>query len=320
MIAMCVVFAALAAGACNEPRRIPRIEPVLHLWKAPYVGFDGLRIHVFTTGEIRAPAALYQAGGSWFEMQTVAVPAFVIEHPEHGLIVFDCGLSERVAAEPSSYLGAFAGFDLVRAERGQDLPAQMRAAGLDPERVSTVVLSHLHFDHTGSVEAFAGARVVVARAELDAANAADWYQRSLMRPEDYDAVDDWQPVDYVHSGPFATFDGHFDLFDDGSVILVDLAGHTAGTQGAIVMAEAAPVLLTGDAAYLEANWRYVARPAFAHDMDRWWEVAWRIKKLSQLAPATVVLPGHDMAAIERAARKLPGVLSIAATPAAEVDR
>jgi glyoxylase-like metal-dependent hydrolase (beta-lactamase superfamily II) len=69
----------------------------------------------------------------------------------------------------------------------------------------------------------------------------------------------------------------------------------------MVMTVDSPVLLTGDAAYIEANWRYLARPFLAHDMDRWWVVAWRIKKFAQLVPLAVVIPGHDTAAVERSA-------------------
>jgi len=119
-VAACFAI-VLAVCSCDEARRIPRIEPVLHLWKSPYVGFDGLQIHVFDTGVVRAPAALYQRGGSWFDMREVPVPAFVVEHPDKGLVVFDTGLSARVASDTVPYLGLLAPLDVVRANSASDI-------------------------------------------------------------------------------------------------------------------------------------------------------------------------------------------------------
>jgi len=284
---------------CDEAYRIPRIEPVLHAWPDPYRGVDGLRVHVFDTGTMSIPAALVHRGGNPFEPHELDVAAFVVEHPVAGLIVFDTGFGVRVRTDPEAYLGvvlnALAGFEMGE---GQELAAQMRDAGLDPASVEYVVLSHLHFDHSGSVEAFGGATTVVAHAERDAARASsgllDFYFT-----EDVDEVGEWLEVDYDGGEPLATFTAHHDLLGDGSVVLVDLAGHTAGSQGMLLSTSAGPVLLAGGVAAIEENWRYASRPALAHDPKLWWEQVWRIKKLVQLVPDAIVLPGHDIEAIER---------------------
>src|SRR5512132_479299 len=43
----------------------------------------------------------------------------------------------------------------------------LRRIGVDPGTVGTVVLTHLHYDHTGNVAAFPQAELVVQRSELD---------------------------------------------------------------------------------------------------------------------------------------------------------
>jgi len=292
--------AAMTATGCDGPRRIPRIEPDLRNWEEPYVGVAGLRIHIFNTGGLEVPMALLYEGGSWFSTRELEMSACVIEHPSAGLIVFDTGFSPRIATHPNAYLGwlapAVGAFSMAE---GQDLPSQMRAVGLDPDAVAYVVLSHLHFDHTGSIEAFANATVVVARDERPSRATDRWYEPALLRSEDYDGVNDWFEIDFNSKDPYATFFAHYDLIGDGSIELIDLRGHSAGSQGMIVHALGGPVLLAGDAVWVEENWRYGVSPLLAHDADLLWEQIWRIKKFAQLVPSTVIVPGHDTRGVMR---------------------
>ena len=288
------------ATACREPIPIPRIDPVLHAWDEPYEGVDGLELHVFDTGTISVPSAIAYRGGSWTERIDLSVPAFVIEHPDGSLVVFDTGLSGRVHDEPERYLGALlrqvASFSM---DDGAGLADQMRAAGLDPSHVGYVVVSHLHLDHVGAIGDFPGAALVVARRERAAALEAGLFHSLSFRPEDWSGVDTWLEVDYDQGSPYATFSAHHDLLGDGSVVLVDLRGHTAGSQGAVVRTAGAPVLLAGDAVAVEQSWRFAARPAIAEEPDQWWEQIWRIKKFADRVPGAVIVPGHDIAALSR---------------------
>lgn len=295
-----IVVVTTLVAACDGPRRIPRIEPDLRNWEEPYVGVAGLRIHIFNTGSLKVPRALLYSGGSWFSMRDLEITACVIEHPSAGLIVFDTGFSPRIADDPNPYLGwlALAVGAFTMAE-GQDLPSQMRAVGLDPDAVAYVVLSHLHFDHTGTVEAFANATVVIARDERPRDGMAEWYETALVRSDDYDEVVDWFEIDFAAKDPYATFFAHYDLIGDGSIELIDLRGHSAGSQGMIVRTVDGPVLLAGDAVSVEENWRYGSRPVLAHDPDLLWEQIWRIKKFAQLVPSALIVPGHDTRGVAR---------------------
>ena len=292
------VLVASGAVACRQAEPIPRIEPTLYNWHEHYRSAETPRVHVFDTGRLSLPGGFIQHGGNWFSARTLAVPAFVIEHPSKGLIVFDTGLSTSVGEERGRYMGLlWATLVPVAAAERQDLASQMRASGLAPEDVAFVVLSDLHFDHAGGVEEFPNAQVVVARSERQAALNDGWHDWYF--PSDYDDVPRWLEIDYGRGAPFATFTAHHDLLGDGSVVLVDLHGHSAGSQGVVVRTESGPVLLTGDAAPAEDSWRYAARPAYAFDPHAWWEQAWRIKKFVDLVPTATVIAGHDLRALAR---------------------
>ena len=54
-----------------------------------------------------------------------------------------------------------------RIEPGQDLPAQLRARGVDPKAIKLVVMTHMHFDHTSGMAEFPDATFVVSEDEWD---------------------------------------------------------------------------------------------------------------------------------------------------------
>jgi len=62
-----------------------------------------------------------------------------------------------------------------------------------------------------------------------------------------DSLEGRTTIDYELDGPpVLTFTRSHDLFGDGSVVLVDLAGHTPGSVGVLLHTSAGPVLLAGD--------------------------------------------------------------------------
>ncbi len=290
---------AVLASACHEPLVIPVIEPVEAGLVDGYAGPQGIRVHAFNTGSVASVEGAAWAGGSWSDRESMDVFAFVIEHPKAGLVVFDTGLSPRAHDDPAHYVGTI-GRELGMLEMavGQDLPTQMRAAGFDPADVSMVVISHLHFDHTGTIESFPEAEVVIA-AEEKHAPVGQGFLPDFISADEFDEVAHWRELDFRTAKPFATFVAHVDLVGDGSLMAVDLAGHTPGSQGLLVRTDLGPILLTGDAAWTEKSWRYAARPVMAWNMAAWWEQAWRIRRYWQLAPRSLVIPGHDATAVER---------------------
>lgn len=288
---------SLSLLACHEPLPVPRIEPSLEGWTQPYQGLAALRIHAFRTGAVRSLEGAAFAGGSWTSVVEMGAWAFVIEHPTAGLVVFDTGLAQRAGTEPEHYVGKLGALlGMLDVPPGAGLGEQMRAAGLDPAAVTRVVLSHVHFDHTGGIPDFPNATVVVGAAEKL------WVQTGL-RAMDFVDVEPlaglprWQAIDFTVTKPLATLLGAHDLLGDGSLLAVDLSGHTPGSTGLIVRTAEAPVLLAGDAAWTEKSWRWPARPISAFDMALWWEQAWRMKKFAMLEPRLVVVPGHDDLAV-----------------------
>lgn len=283
---------ALLAGlfaACQEPLRIPYVPPELANWPQPYRGVAGLRLHAFETGWIRVHPVIGGIGGS----NDTGIPAlaFLLDHPHQGPVLIDTGLSPRAASDPDTYPGGLRRV-LFEPDLTEDhaLVEQLRSAGLSPE-IETVILTTCRFPHTGGLRAFAHAVVVTTRAEHRAALASGWLTAYVA--EDFAAVTRWRLIDLPADSPLGTFQSHLDLFEDGSVLLLDAAGVTPGGLAVLVRLPEQPVILAGDLAPQMRTLRTTAAPRLLADRRTWWDNLWRLKRFAELAPGLRVIAGHD---------------------------
>jgi hypothetical protein len=91
--------------------------------------------------------------------------------------------------------------------------------------------------------------------------------------------------------------------EDGSVLLLDVTGATAGGLAVLARLPSGPVLLCGNLAWTKEQYMYARFPGVLFDRKAWWEKVWRLKKFKDLVPELVVLPDHEWAAVESAKRK-----------------
>ncbi len=150
----------------------------------------------------------------------------------------------------------------------ETVAAVLRADGIESESITHVVLSHLHPDHIGGLRFFPGATLVLSRAASEAWTAPRLKEGILRRLVPGGLADRRRLiVPGFTPGPVGL--STFDLFDDGSYLLVDLPGHARGHMGALIEGH---VLLAADAAWTrgllgrEADLRAVPR-AVAHDPE-----------------------------------------------------
>ncbi|MBI3302552.1 MAG: MBL fold metallo-hydrolase [Deltaproteobacteria bacterium] len=297
-----VFFLIFLLSACDKPLRLPYITPELHHWPKPYKGVTGLRLHVFNTGTIAVPGKLVYREDRLLGTHSLDILVFAIEHPRQGLILVGTGLNRQIAGHPDRYLGAFrTSLGSPTMAKGQDILSQLKNTKLPNEKVRHVILPDLRLDHTGELESFPFAQVIVASAEHNA--ATDQEESALSLSKEYDNVRAWRFIDFAGAGPLGTFRAHRDLFGDGSVLLINAAGATAGSLAVLVRLPAAPVLLCGNLAWTKEQYLYARVPGLLFDRNAWWEKVWRLKKFKELAPELVVLPDHDWAAVEAAKTK-----------------
>jgi N-acyl homoserine lactone hydrolase len=195
-----------------------------------------VRLFALTCGWLTGPLGLFLDGEHG--KLRVPVPVFLIEHPK-GRVLFDTGIHPDVQHDPHGRLGFIADVFPAEFRPGEEVAGRLATLGVGVDRVDTVVLSHLHFDHAGGLATVPNARVVVQRREWEAGHDADLAARLSFAAKDYDHGHDVQLVD-----------GEHDLFGDGRVVCVPTHGHTPGHQSLRVRLDGGQVVLTADACYL----------------------------------------------------------------------
>lgn len=268
----------------------------------------GVRVHPLRTGEILLPPlALDRPTGRLARVRGmglhvprsrwtwVPVPAFLVEHPSAGPLLVDTGLHASVATDPCISLGRMLPRVLpTRQAPGEDVPAQLRERGIEPEAIATVVMTHLHNDHASGAPQFPGATFVVTSSEWRVACAGgpvDGYVR-----DHFDQPFDWRAVDYAdpETGGHAGFNRAFDLYGDCSVRLLHTPGHTRGHQSVLLrLAGGGELLLTGDAAYARRSIDERLVPIFCVDEHLYRRSLGELRAHLAEHPQTLAICGHD---------------------------
>src|SRR5260370_19401269 len=140
--------------------------------------------------------------------------------------------------------------------------ALLSQLGVRPEEVLTVICTHLHYDHCGCNTAFANAKVLVQRKEVDyALNPTT----KLMQREFFSPAGGFRPS--FDQGQFELLDGDVEL--DNGLKIIQIPGHTPGSQGVLVDTGHGKICLARDLIMLQENFASEI-PVDPHtDVDAW---------------------------------------------------
>ena len=129
----------------------------------------------------------------------------------------------------------------------------LKKLGHEPRDVRYVILTHMHIDHTFYMSRFPDSVFIIRKSELKMA----WWHDKNEGGYCYEHYKDTRDFKYIQLPD----DVDFDVFGDGSVVLTDTRGHSAGHQSVLLhLPEYGRIMLTGDAASLEDNLRFMLVP------------------------------------------------------------
>lgn len=164
----------------------------------------------------------------------------------------------------------------------------LRDAGIDHLLVEDVILTHLHYDHAGSLSTFRNARFHVQDAELAFATSREVCNRDVRAPFDGEPVAEL--VRRLYADHVVFHDGDEDFAPGIALRLVP--GHTAGLQAVVCDTARGPVVLASDAAHLYANiTRKLPFPIFV-DEEAYAKAQARAMELAG-GSLDHLIPGHD---------------------------
>jgi N-acyl homoserine lactone hydrolase len=227
---------------------------------------------------------------------TIPVPSFLIHHPSAGPFLVDTGLHPSVTSKPVANLGRIVTrFSHPNLEAGKDIAAQLRARGLEAKDIKTVVMTHMHFDHTSAMSELGNASFILSEPEWEAATTTSRPFMHGYNSSHFDYAFDYRTISF--DGPnvdsYSTFGRTFDLFGDGSVRLAFTPGHTHGHMSVICHLSERDLVIAGDAIYTLGQLEDAAPPPRPEDPHTWRRSAQELKLFKQQYPQAVIIPGHD---------------------------
>lgn len=160
-------------------------------------------------------------------LTTIKTPVFVfvIVHPDQSVTLVDSSFSGKYI--PVSDTG-------WKRKKEEELPEVLKTMGIDPNKVNNVILTHLHWDHTGYLPLFKNARVWVQAEE---------FRYLINLPKHYEYV--WNPPDLLSCyDRICLVDGDMEI--EAGIKVLFTGGHSPGHQAVLVNTAKGNAIIGGD--------------------------------------------------------------------------
>lgn len=230
----------------------------------------GIELYAMDCGTVAvSDLDIFAVSGDYAGMEdTLADSCYLIRHPD-GDLLWDVGLPAALLEAGPQTDGPFT----VSLETS--LADQLAQLDVTPADIDYLAISHMHFDHTGQPEAATGATWLVHEAEYDAMFADE------ATAEQYQGFTGFETT---------KFTGDYDVFGDGSVMILELPGHTPGhTALEVQLADTGTVLLTGDLYHRNQSREERQVPRFNTDVDQTLASMDRFETIAEETQALVVI-------------------------------
>jgi glyoxylase-like metal-dependent hydrolase (beta-lactamase superfamily II) len=157
-------------------------------------------------------------------------PCFLVMHPK-GILLFDTGLPDSHVGRP--IYENMMGYEGIL--KFTTLKGQLANIGVTAPMITYLALSHSHWDHVGNANDYAGSTWLARKAEYD----------FMFRPDANKVA--LQNYDKLAHANIKYIDGDYDVFGDGSVVLLSTPGHSPGHQSLYLkLAHTGGVVISGD--------------------------------------------------------------------------
>lgn len=220
----------------------------------------------------------------------VHVPSYsvLVKHPTAGYILFDTGsyLGDESTRRPAAMNDLFP----LYIERKEFLDERLKQLGLTVDDISLVIVSHMHWDHSGGLNFFAGKK----SAQRVLAGRKD-FSYGLVETHRSSKVDDscvYLKENYEVPGlDFELIDEDEELYEGIELILLE--GHTPAVLGMVLHLESGTVIFPSDAVDSTDNYGPPEHaPGIVYDTLGFRRAVKKLRGLEKKYQAKLIFP-HD---------------------------
>lgn len=187
------------------------------------------------------------------QLYDIVMSCYLIKHGKDWLL-WDTGLPKKYLRGPITE-GSFT------TKLNRTVVQQLADLGLKPSDIKYVAVSHSHFDHSGQVNDFPNATLIIQRAELAAMANTKKAAEHYIAPDLYSS--------HITNGELRrvrVIEGDTDLFGDGTLTTLLTPGHTPGSMALLIkMKNSGSYVLSGDQWHFTENYKRRQVPTWNYD-------------------------------------------------------
>lgn len=181
-----------------------------------------------------------------------------------------------------------------------EIAAQLSRAGILPQDLDKIVLTHLHQDHVGGLPGFPGVPVLVCQEEWDSVTK---FPGNLVRKLTAPVPAGFSPqVFEFQPQPWSVFDRSYPLSKDGRVLAVPTPGHSTGHTSIVIKGglsgQHRDIFLAGDVTYDLVGLQAQLSQGFIASPKKQRQTLALVRRYVEETGA-VYLPSHDRESVGR---------------------
>lgn len=160
---------------------------------------------------------------------------------------------------------------------------ELERMGVEPKDVDTIILTHLHWDHSWNLEKFPNARIYVQKEEMRHAVTPNPHERAAYGlTQNAEGCPNW----FGCIGRIESLEGDYELTE--GIWLVTTPGHTPGSQSVLVNTAEGVYGLISDFALTDRCYKECVLTGIFTSADDWYA---SYRKLHTINP--IALTTHD---------------------------